>query len=431
MNPQRKLALRYGNEVIELDLDNINIISILKPLHKRCIYPADVLIKQALYNPIGITIKDLVDEVKRKVEKPKAVILSDDITRPTPSWIIIPFILNELNKLGIKDDQIRVIIALGTHREMTKKELVTKLGDEVINRVEVLNHNAWDKRKLIYIGKTTSGIPIWLNRDYYDADIKIGIGNIVPHPVSGWSGGSKIVMPGICGVETIGLVHFHSTLYPIEAVFGVRENPVRREFDEIALKSGLGMILNTIQNNHKEVTDVVAGDVIEAHRYGVKIAEEIYRPKTPLADIAIISAYPYDIDYWQAGKGYLSAYLALREEGAAILLARVPEGISSIPQHRKIMLELGSLSVEEIKKKILNKEVDDVVAASVALLLAKVRTKIKTYIITESLTDKECEKLGLIKVSDPKEVITDMKMKLGRDPNIIIIEDSSIAPKPM
>jgi len=431
MTIQKKIKILYGREKVELSLGDVNIVSILKPLYKEPTFPLNVLVRKALANPIGVSIKNLVNNAVKKTRKPEVVILSDDISRPTPSWAIIPPILNELNRLGVSDEQVKVIVALGTHREMTENELRAKLGDEVLSRVTVVNHNAWDKRKLVYIGKTSSGIPIWLNKDYYNADIKIGIGNIVPHPAAGWSGGSKIVMPGICGVETIGMVHFHSALYPIEEIFGIRDNPVRKEFDEIALKSGLGMIVNTVQNERKEVVDVVAGDIIEAHRHGVRIAEEIYRPKTPIADIAIVSAYPYDIDYWQASKGYLSAYLALRRGGAAILFAKLPEGISSIQQHRNTLLELGGLTPTDIEKKIREKEVDDIVAASIAMILAKVREKIRMYIVTEKLTDKECEKLGLIRISDPKEVISEMRRKLGKDPNVMVIEDSSIAPYPI
>jgi len=424
------IKLRYGHGEIELTLRNVNVVAILKPLYKKPKYSVKELVHKALGNPIGVSIEDLVAKVK-DVREARTVILSDDISRPTPSWAIIPPILNELNKLGVKDDQIEVIIALGTHRGMTREELRAKLGDEVLDRVSVVNHNAWDKENLVYVGKTSSGIPIWLNKAYHNADIKIGVGNIVPHPAAGWSGGSKIVMPGVCGVETIGMVHFHSALYPIEKVFGIRDNPIRREFDEIALKSGLGMIVNTIQNELKEVVDIVAGDVIEAHRHGVKIAEEIYRPKTPLADLAIVSAYPYDIDYWQASKGYLSAYLALRRGGAAVLIAKLPEGISPIPQHRDTLLSLSNLTPNEIRRSVQEGDVEDIVAASVAMTLARAREKIRMYIITDRLSDKECSKLGLVKVRDINEVVTDIGSKLGREPKTVIIKDSSIAPYPL
>jgi len=186
------IKLRYGHEEIELTLRNVNVVAILKPLYKKPKYSVKELVRKALDNPIGVSIEDLVAKVK-DVREAMTVILSDDISRPTPSWAIIPPILNELNKLGIKDDQIEIIIALGTHRGMSREELRAKLGEEVLDRVSVVNHNAWDKENLVYVGKTGSGIPIWLNKTYYNADIKIGIGNIVPHPATVGLVGAKLL----------------------------------------------------------------------------------------------------------------------------------------------------------------------------------------------------------------------------------------------
>ena len=429
---QMNVRLRYGCGEIELSLPSyLDVVSRLRPLYrdKEYVSSIDILIRRALSNSIGVSLKELVSRSK-KGEKSTVVILSDDISRPTPAWAIVPYILKELNSLGIGNNQVKIIIALGTHREMNNNELKMKLGEEILKQVEVTQHDAYDYDKLLYMGKTSSGIAIWLNKEYYEADIKIGLGNIAPHPAAGWSGGSKIVVPGVCGAETVDMVHFYSALHPIEDIFGVRDNVIRNELDEIALKSGLGMIINTVLDGRKKVIDIVAGDVVDAHRYGVEIAEDIYRPKTPIADIAIVSAYPYDIDYWQAGKGYLAAYLALRRGGAAILFAKLPEGISAIPQHSKTLLTLGNLTPNEIEVRVRRGEVDDVAAASVAMLISRVREKVELYIVTDSLNSRECEKLGLIKIS-PREiddVIEKTRRKFGKNPGILIIEDSSIAP---
>jgi len=428
---QISIRLRYGCGDIEFSFPSYaKILSRLKPLDIESVFSIDFLIRRALSNPIGLSLKDLIDR-SRKGGESTVAILSDDISRPTPVDAIIPYLLNELNSFGIKNEQVKVIIALGTHREMNRDELKMKLGEKILEQVEVVQHNAYDYSKLLFIGKTGSGIPIWINKEYYEADIKIGLGNIAPHPAAGWSGGGKIVMPGVCGAETVDIVHFYSSLHPIEEIFGVRDNVVRREIDEIAIKSGLGIIVNTILDGRKNVVDIVVGDVVEAHRYGVKIAEDIYRPRTPIADIAIVSAYPYDIDYWQAGKSYLAAYLALRKRGVAILFAKLPEGISPIPQHTKTLLELGNLKPKEIEEKIRRNEVTDVVAASIAILISKVREKVDLYIVTDSLNSKECEKLGLIKISleEVNNIIEEIRKRLNRDPEILIIEDSSIAPR--
>ncbi len=424
---KKYIKLYYGSEEYIINTSELNIIAVLKPAYVPPPCPIEKLVLKALNNSIKISFTDLV---KGKNTDLEVVLVSDDITRPTPTKTIIPIIIDTLNSLGIKEDRIKVLVALGSHRKMSRNELERKFGKGLLERIKVLQHDAWDKNQLVYIGETSSGIPIWINKHYYEADIKIGIGNIVPHPAAGWSGGSKIIMPGVSGARTVGLVHFHSALYDIEEIYGIRDNPVRREFDEIALKSGLKLIVNTIQNALKEVVDVVIGDVIDAHRAGVEIAEKIYRPIAPQADIALISAYPYDVDYWQAGKGYLGAYLFLRKGGAAILVAKLPEGVSSVSLHKDELLNLGRLSPREIEERIRENKVNDLIAASIALVMAKARRKIRLYIITEGLTDKECEKLGLIKVDDVRDVVNEYKSILGREPRIVVMEDSSIAPAP-
>ena len=195
---------------------------------------------------------------------------------PTPRQRIFPPLLDELNKAGIPDKDITVLIALGTHRYMSQEEIRDCFGKEVTRRVKILNHERKDKANLINVGSTPSGISIGVNKITYKADYLIGVGSIVPHSLAGYGGGAKIVQPGICSWETTGKTH----LLPMKkdeffALVGNPENKVRLEMEEVARIVGLNFIVNVVLNSEGEIVKVVSGDPVKAHREGIKVAKEI------------------------------------------------------------------------------------------------------------------------------------------------------------
>ncbi len=184
--------------------------------------------------------------------------------------------MDELNKAGIPDKDITVLIALGTHRYMSQEEIRDCFGKEVTRRVKILNHERKDKANLINVGSTPSGISIGVNKITYKADYLIGVGSIVPHSLAGYGGGAKIVQPGICSWETTGKTH----LLPMKkdeffALVGNPENKVRLEMEEVARIVGLNFIVNVVLNSEGEIVKVVSGDPVKAHREGIKVAKEI------------------------------------------------------------------------------------------------------------------------------------------------------------
>jgi nickel-dependent lactate racemase len=247
-------------------------------------------------------------------------ILFDDITKATPAGRIAQFVLEELYVGGITDDQIRFLCAPGAHRPSTNAEFVSKLGAEIVERFPVYNHNPW--AHLEYIGMTRQGTPVHINKEFLYCDLRIGIGGIFPHLCAGYGGGGKIVLPGVCGMESIS--HHHLKVRQGWAVGNV-ESDFRHGTEEAARMAGLCFKVDAVFNERCEVTGLFAGDVVAEHRAGSKLADEIYptTKKVVDADIVIANAYP---DEHQIMRTQWAFQESLREGGDAVIVCYIPNG---------------------------------------------------------------------------------------------------------
>ena len=251
-----------------------------------------------------------------------AVVIVDDLSRPTPAHRLVPLILNELNEGGIADDAILIIVGLGCHFPMTRIDLMKKLGEDVLRRVEIICHNIDDE--MSDLGTSSFGTPIHINRFVTASDLKIGVGGIYPHAGPGFGGGAKIVVPGVAGLETTR--HNHSL--ESGGVGGDLRNPTRMDMEEIAEKVGLDFIANVVLNGRREIVGLFVGHPVEAHREGVGFVREVSGLETwPEADVVVANAYPMDTAYIYVGKGAWPLWEAEVKEGAVkILVAACPEG---------------------------------------------------------------------------------------------------------
>ena len=275
-------------------------------------------------NPIGAPrLRELVRPGER------VLLLPDDVTRATPAHRILPFILEELAAAGVPDDDIRVLISLGTHRRMTEAELTAKLGPEVMRRFSVTNHHWEELENMFLVGESASGVPIYANKAAQWADHIIGIGAIFPHAVAGYSGGGKIVVPGITTEATCGDMHWAMYGIPPRQLYGQAENPVRAIIDEMALKAGLDYIVDAVLDENGRVVDMVVGHPVAAHRVGCEMARRHYGVAVPgPADIVIFDSFGTDIEYWQAIKAITPAGIVMKDDGVVIQVASCPEGVS-------------------------------------------------------------------------------------------------------
>jgi nickel-dependent lactate racemase len=410
-----KITMPYGRENIEVSLPKENLIGAYSPKDVAIVADVRKEIIRALNNPISS--KSLAELVKGK-GKGKVIILADDNTRLTPTDKIIPVLLDEINSAGIKDEQIAIIIALGTHRFMTEEEIIEKFGQAVVNRVTIKNHDFKNPEALIDLGHTDNGTSIWVNREAYEADFKIGVGSIVPHHIPGFAGGAKIVQPGISGEHTTAETHLLSVRAP-RSYLGVEDNPVRRELNMIAEKIGMDTIFNTVLNRHGEVVGAFFGDTKEAFHEGVKLSREVYAVEIPEeADIVISSSYPCDIEFWQAHKTLYPSDLAVKAGGTVIIAAPCYEGVAVT--HSEIV-GITCHSSECLKRMVDNKEMHDEVAAALAIAWAQVKERETVYIVSSGIQPEDAKKLGFIPFSSLQAALDSAFEKHGKEARVTVL----------
>lgn len=403
-------------EVNSIDIPDQNLLGILAPSTLEIEKSEDELIEQAFLNPIGSSPLHEILEWCQDV-----LVLVDDYTRTTPIQKILSRLIGELERSGIKREGIRFLIASGTHRPMTEEEIIRKLGQEIPRHYPVLSHHWWDSSQLVYLGETAGRIPIYINRLVEEVDLIIGIGQIVPHRVSGFSGGGNIIQPGICGEETTGKTHWLSAQFEGWEILGRITNPVKKEIERVAEKVGLEWIINTIQDGTGRLVGVVAGDPVHAYREGASQSREVYQSQLPQeADIVIADSHPYDSELWLAAKGIYAAELAVKKGGVVILVTSCPEGISvSHPE----VLEWGYQTFEEVDQKVRRGAIKKLTVAAHLVHVGRViKERAKGVLVSPGISKEETERLGFIYAREPQEALDLAFSHLSRDAKVAVLQ---------
>ncbi len=262
-----------------------------------------------------------------------AVMVIDDVGRPTPAHLMAPAALDSLLASGLREDRVTLVFATGTHRPMTKDEMKGKAGDAA-DKVNCINHDFRDTSGLKHFGTTSLGTPVFINRVVADADLRVLIGTIEPHPQAGFGGGLKNILPGCAGAASIGHNHLIMPSPQRWNMIGTlpEENPMRRDIEEAAMMiPGKSFILNTVLGPDLAPVALISGDPIKAHRRGVAIAREIYGVRLPRRlDAAIVSSFPMDFDLRQGVKGITNAPGAVRKSGVIICFLKCDRGMEDM-----------------------------------------------------------------------------------------------------
>jgi nickel-dependent lactate racemase len=314
--------LPYGKTEVCARIPTRNFLGSIEPKEKQGVADSRAEIERALSHPIGT---QRLKEMAKAGDK--AAIVVDDATRATPSYLMIPPLLDELNEAGVKDEDITVIFGCGTHRPVNPEETKKLLGAEALARVKTINHNC-GAENLVSLGKTSFGTKVYVNKVFAEADVKVLAGDINLHYYAGYGGGRKGVLPAVSGVETIQ--HNHSMILDSKASTGNLEgNPIHEDMMEAAKLANVNFILNIVTNSKKELVQAFAGDLEQAFMEGTKLVDEMYKvPIEQRASIVVVSAggYPYDINFYQASKGIHNALEAVKRKGVIVLVAECPEG---------------------------------------------------------------------------------------------------------
>jgi nickel-dependent lactate racemase len=333
------LAYGSGHLPIEFPADRTTVI---EPAHLDGLADERAAVLDALQRPIGS--QALLERISPNT---KVCIAFTDLTRATPNDRIIPWLLEHL---GGPNDNITLLNQLGTHRPNTRQELETMLTPEVVANYRVLNHEPENPDSLVQVGTTADGTPALLNRHIVEADLRIVTGFIEPHFFAGFSGGVKGIMPGCAGLETVMSNHGAKNIGDPRATFGVTDgNPLWEELRDIALKAGPSFMLNVTLNEQRDITNVFAGGILEAHRTGCAFVKNsaMQRVEQPF-DIVVTtnSGYPLDLNLYQGVKGMSAGARVLKEGGTLILAAECREGVPGGSPLDKLLR--SARSIEEV-----------------------------------------------------------------------------------
>ena len=321
------LKFPFGDGILPVVIPDEYLGEVIFPNSVNPAQEPDKIIQEAINNPIGCPpLRKLVKSGQ------KIVIIVDDYTRMTPIHKFLPLVLEELHFAGARKEDIKIIFALGTHRPMSQEEIINKVGPQIAKEYQFVNIPSTNKRELEYLGESSNHIPAWVNRTVVKADFRIGLGMITPHLDVGFSGGAKIILPGVCGTDTVNTFHARSADLS-ENQLGVIKSPLRLALEEfVCNRIPLNFIVNVVVTLNDEIYQCVAGDCILAHRAGIQFAQKSFgTPVKHRYPIVIANSYPYHQDLWQSQKGMWCGDLLTEDGGTLILLTQALEGNGNYP----------------------------------------------------------------------------------------------------
>jgi len=314
--------LPYGESEVCARIPTRNFLGKIEPKEMPGSANPQAEIERAMKAPIGT-------EQLGEMAKPgsKVAIVVDDATRSTPSYLLVPPILNELSSAGVEDDNVTVIFGRGTHRAVKPAEMERLVGKDVLKRVKAINHDP-NSDDQVYLGNTSFGTKVYVNKVFAEADLKILTGDIGLHYYAGYGGGRKSVLPGVSSAQTIQKNHA-MLLHPKSETGVLEGNPVHEDMIEAAKLAKVNFILNIVTNSKLEIVKAFAGDLEQAFYEGVKLVDEMYKvPVEQRAEILVVSSggHPNDIDFYHAYVGIHHGLNVVKRGGAIVLVAECPEG---------------------------------------------------------------------------------------------------------
>jgi nickel-dependent lactate racemase len=344
-------------------------------------------IQVAMDHPIG---SPKIEELARPGQK--VAVIVDDATRHTPVNLVLPFLLERLNSAGVPDRDICLVIALGTHLPMSKAEIVARIGAKMFERLQVEQSASGADREMIYLGQSVNGIPTWVHRTIVEADLRIGLGMITPHMDAGFSGGAKIILPGVCGKATVDEFHARAVDGP-DNPLGNSEAPLRLELEAFVQEQiPLHFLVNLILTMDGEIFQVVAGDAITAHRKGVFFARQVYGATTDRRyAVVLANCAPYQQDLWQSFKGMWSGDLITAEGGTLIWVTQAPGG----HQHYPHLLEYLGNDPDSLMFRLDRGELDDPASAATGILVGMKKKRMHISMVSQGISSDEAAIMGV------------------------------------
>lgn len=411
-----KVVLDYGRNGLPIELPADRVVGPLAIRDVPALADPESAVIASLENPIGA---EPLREVARG--RTDACVLICDITRPVPNRTILRPLLAILHKAGIPRERVLILVATGLHRPSTAAEKLEMLGEEIVSAYSVEDHYGTRLDEHTLVGTTARGIPGWIDSRYVRADLKITTGLIEPHLMAGYSGGRKLICPGVAALETVKRWHGPELLEHPRADCGILDgNPVHEENTAIARMAGCDFIVNVTLDSQRRVTSVVGGDMEQAFLAGVRFMEGICRAEVAHpVDIVVTSSagYPLDTTFYQAIKGLTGCLPIVKEGGTIILAASLTEGVGS-PEFTSVFHQNASLDV--FMKRILGHEYFVMDQWQVEEL-AKVRRKARVKIVTGGLSPDVLTSCFVEPVPSVETAVAEALAEYGPEAQIAVI----------
>jgi nickel-dependent lactate racemase len=401
-----RLEFGFGTTIQEVEVPEKNLMAVLEPNQVAIELVGEEEVRRALANPIGAP---LLKEVVKPGET--VAIVTSDITRPMPSYLVLPILLDELYEIGIKKADITVVFGLGSHRPQTPEEMKGLVGERAFNEVKCIDGDIDD---CINMGVTSFGTPVDVVRVVAEADRRICLGNVEFHYFAGYSGGAKAIMPGVSTREAIQ--NNHSQMVKLEASAGRLEgNPVREDIEEAGRICGIDYIINVVLDEKKQVIKAVAGDSVKAHRVACEFLDQLYKKVLPeRAHIVMVSqgGAPKDMNLYQTQKALDNAKHAVKKGGIIILIGSCKEGLGEeVFEEWMEQSKTANSMIERIQK-------DFQLGGHKAAAIAMVLEDADIYLISE-LPDDFVSRIFLTPMASGQEALDKAFEKFGGDATVL------------
>ncbi len=333
-----RIKLDYGTTGLDIEVRDERT-TVVAPVYRPPVPNPAAALVDALCNPTaGPPLRDIVPAGAT------VAISICDITRAQPRRLTLEALFAEMPYT--RPDDIVILVATGTHRTNTPQELEEMLSPEILRDYRVVNHYARDDSSLVRVADTSTGVPVWLNREWVEADIRITTGFVEPHLFAGFSGGPKLVAPGLCGLETVMVLHNAPRIASPRAIWGVIEgNPIHEDIREIASATGVHFAIDVTLNTDKEIAEIFAGELLTEHAAACEAARRDAMQSVPERfDVVITtnSGYPLDQNLYQSVKGIKAAAQIAKKGGTIICAAECRDGLPSHGEYSEILTSRSS-----------------------------------------------------------------------------------------
>lgn len=415
------VELAYGQGWLPVSLPGDVDITVVEPTYHAAVSDEAAYLRDVLANPVaGPRLRDRV-----RPGQTMAISMCD-LTRPQPRDLMIPAVLEEVEGI-IAPKDIVVLVATGTHRGNTDDEIRQMLGDDFPADIRVVNHDARNPDSMTWMGEFGDGVPVWLNTLWAEADVRVTTGFVEPHFFAGFSGGPKLVAPGLASLETVLTLHDAARIGDPKATWGViDDNPVHRDVRAIATGTGVTFGFDVILNREKKIVQAFCGDLLPMHEAARRVAREIaMEPVDGLFDIVITtnSGYPLDQNLYQAVKGMSAAFSVVKPGGTIICAAECRDGF---PEHGSYKGVLASASSpEELFADISEREETEPDQWQVQIQ-AKIQSGANVIMHTSYLSDEQLALAHLTQTQDIGATVRELCARIGPDARVCVLPEGPL-----